>query len=190
MTTPGSGGNSGQGAGSGAHAGQGADGGESADAGAALKGCELGGVHYASGDQVPSPDCNECTCQDGVVPCTLAICNQCTDSGMKYAMGDTFPSRDGCNTCTCTGGGLTSCTELSCACKPEAEYYRHYVSHAPAQCPALDCPKFTAVFSNDCGCGCEQGSSCPPYFTGGPPGGTPEEQAHAQALCPYTAIFE
>ena len=174
---------------SGGSSAQGGDGGSSAGAGETLQGCDLGGVHYDSGDQVPSPDCNACTCQDGVVACTLAACNQCTYSGTKYVVGDTFPSRDGCNTCTCASGGV-SCTEAACACKPETEYYRYYMSQAPAKCPALDCPKFTAVFSNACGCGCEQGSACPPYFTGGPPGATPAEQASAKAQCPYTAIFE
>jgi hypothetical protein len=83
VTAHGSGGSSAPGGDGGASAGAaetvsggssapGGDGG--AGTGEKLKGCDLGGVHYDSGDQVPSPDCNACTCQEELsfAPCWRA----------------------------------------------------------------------------------------------------------------------
>ena len=82
-----------------------------------------------------------------------------------------FPSLDGCNTCTCGPDGAVSCTEIACACDPAKEWWRHYVALDPASCAAIDyaCPPNTTMFSNACGCGCEEDASCPPFFDCEPP---------------------
>jgi hypothetical protein len=41
----------------------------------------------------------------------------CTYNGVQYTAGETFPSTDGCNSCTCTMSGV-ACTDR--ACIPEA----------------------------------------------------------------------
>ncbi|EYF03285.1 hypothetical protein [Chondromyces apiculatus] len=38
----------------------------------------------------------------------------CSMEGQGYNVGDSFPSDDGCNTCTCTESGI-ACTEAACA---------------------------------------------------------------------------
>jgi hypothetical protein len=39
----------------------------------------------------------------------------CDYAGKHYDVGDGFPSDDGCNTCSCTEGGLVACTLRACA---------------------------------------------------------------------------
>jgi len=38
----------------------------------------------------------------------------CTYDGHTYGRGDTFPSGDGCNSCSCTAQGV-ACTAIACA---------------------------------------------------------------------------
>ncbi len=38
----------------------------------------------------------------------------CSYGGQNYAVGDSFPSDDGCNTCFCHEGGTVSCTLIDC----------------------------------------------------------------------------
>ncbi len=73
------------------------------------------------------------------------------------------------------------------ACSPMEEYYRHYVSTTPETCLLIDysCPAGTRYFGNDCGCGCEQPTSCPEWVNCQP------GQDRVSALCnseecPYT----
>jgi len=47
----------------------------------------------------------------GDVPGTCATCNY---NGEPKFEGESFPSDDGCNTCTCGAGGLIACTERAC----------------------------------------------------------------------------
>jgi hypothetical protein len=42
----------------------------------------------------------------------------CAYEGKTYEPGATFPSSDGCNTCSCTRGGLIACTLRACAETP------------------------------------------------------------------------
>jgi len=42
----------------------------------------------------------------------------CTYAGLRYAPGATFPSADGCNSCSCLSDGAVACTER--ACLPDA----------------------------------------------------------------------
>lgn len=44
----------------------------------------------------------------------------CEYNGREYAVGASFDSTDGCNTCSCTGAGLVACTERACATQQDA----------------------------------------------------------------------
>jgi Kazal-type serine protease inhibitor domain len=39
----------------------------------------------------------------------------CDLDGKHYAVGETFPSSDGCNSCSCVAGGGVACTERACS---------------------------------------------------------------------------
>jgi len=55
-----------------------------------------------------------------ILACLLVACGDdsgggaCTYDGHSYALGDTFPKGDGCNSCTCTTSGV-ACTKQACA---------------------------------------------------------------------------
>lgn len=38
----------------------------------------------------------------------------CDYGGKRYDVGASFPSTDGCNTCSCSSGGMVACTEKAC----------------------------------------------------------------------------
>jgi hypothetical protein len=90
--------------------------------------CVVDGVEYPLGGlPFDAPDgCNTCTCGwHGVVTCTeMACCADengdgvcdvdCTYDGVGYTAGDTFPSTDGCNSCTCDTSGYVACTAMAC----------------------------------------------------------------------------
>src|SRR6266478_6160345 len=42
----------------------------------------------------------------------------CSYGGKSYSVGQSFPSTDGCNSCSCSAGGAVACTER--ACLPDA----------------------------------------------------------------------
>lgn len=46
--------------------------------------------------------------------CTGSDPGTCSYSGRGYHVGDTFPSEDGCNSCSCVAGGGVACTERAC----------------------------------------------------------------------------
>jgi hypothetical protein len=117
----------------------------------------------------------------------------CTYLGVAHPIGESFPSRDDCNTCTCVEAGMgaeVSCTTRECACDPAAESrFRNYVGSDAEECLALDyeCPNHTTPFTNECGCGCEQSVDCPetsscPIETRDP------VCADLRERCPYTAF--
>jgi hypothetical protein len=62
----------------------------------------------------------------------------CTVNGRVYANGDGgVPAPDGCNTCTCVDGEVTSCTEIACppgsaACTVGGVTYAHGSAGVPA----------------------------------------------------------
>lgn len=45
----------------------------------------------------------------------------CAYDGKKYAVGATFPDRDGCNTCSCDERHQVQCTLLACGVEPEPD---------------------------------------------------------------------
>ena len=154
------------------------------------EGCMHDGMFYPVGASFPAGDgCNTCECLDaGSVSCTLAVCaDTCTYAGKEYQHGEQFPSLDGCNTCTCDNGGV-SCTEINCPCDPQSEWYRDYIGMSPMECAVIDyaCPENTTAFSNSCGCGCEQDSSCPQWFNCMPP--SPCNVDEIKKTCPYSGI--
>jgi len=77
--------------------------------------CEYNGKTYHNGDSFNSSDgCNQCSCNNGNVMCTLRACVQtCNYQGKTYKEGDSFPAGDGCNTCSCSGGQAL-CTLMAC----------------------------------------------------------------------------
>lgn len=50
----------------------------------------------------------------GCVPSDLVEDPQCTANGVTYDVGESYPSEDGCNTCTCTGQDSATCTAAAC----------------------------------------------------------------------------
>ncbi len=91
--------------------------------------CIYNGVNYPTGT-IPANTC--CICgSDGSVSCAnnTACGNKgtggstgvggstsvtCVYNNANYAVGASFKSSDGCNSCTCTSNGI-ACTELACA---------------------------------------------------------------------------
>lgn len=81
----------------------------------------------------------------------------CSYDSQTYSPGASFPSSDGCNTCSCGPTGSVGCTKRACVCNPAAEPWRNYVG-TPAQCQTIryTCIATQRSFQNDCGCGCEE----------------------------------
>jgi len=83
-------------------------------------GCVLTGgdsvISGWSGKDTGNNACNDCSCTDGALGCTLQFCVGCTLTG-----GDNVPSGwtgldtgdNSCNTCRCENGVL-GCTEMAC----------------------------------------------------------------------------
>lgn len=106
----------------------------------------------------------------------------CAYLGESHASGESFPSRDGCNTCGCDGAAV-SCTERGCACNAASEWWRNYFAKSAEACKAVKfaCPEGTERFSNDCGCGCEQSEACGKVLS------CQGDCADELASCPYSA---
>ncbi|XP_022309719.2 uncharacterized protein LOC111115329 [Crassostrea virginica] len=77
--------------------------------------CRANGKEYKVGESF-QVDCNGCTCQpDGNAVCTLIACPvYCHYGGKKYAEGETFPAKDGCNTCSCKSDRSVECSRNPC----------------------------------------------------------------------------
>lgn len=80
----------------------------------------------------------------------------CTYEGKTYKAGESFPSSDGCNTCSCTADGLVACTLRACVCD-YSDPQRKWVSRSAEQCKLVKfaCEVGQRPFFNSCGCGCE-----------------------------------
>lgn len=114
----------------------------------------------------------------------------CIQGRDSHAVGDSFPSADGCNTCSCTESGV-ACTKKACACDPAREQHRQYKLKDPNECKVafFQCPVGAKPFFNDCGCGCEQPASCPPSFNCMPgPGSVPCDAEAIKKQCPLSII--
>jgi len=149
--------------------------------------CWVGGVAHVIGERFAC-NCNTCWCTpDGNVASTLIQCNDCNYGGQNYVVGETFPSVDGCNQCTCQTSGV-SCTDKACACDPDQEWYRQYAARSPKACMVVDysCPANTRMFGNECGCGCQQASNCPKVIDCEP--GADNGCEILKAQCPYSDV--
>lgn len=87
-------------------------------------------------------------------------------------------------------GGSAGAGGSAGSCSPTEEYNRNYVSLSPAECTLIfyGCAPPTKMFSNACGCGCEQSASCPEWVNC-EPGSTPRDALCTVAPddpCPYT----
>lgn len=152
-----------------------------------------------------SQNCGACgsiclTPPDAMVHCAEGACqitsiprDVCVYGGVEYQPGDEFPARDGCNTCTCVddpgNAASVACTDAACQCDPENEPHRNYIAEDPETCMLIDyaCPGNTTMFSNECGCGCEQSAECPVEMDCSPMSGTCNEPLAAR--CPYTVVM-
>jgi len=81
--------------------------------------CDYNGHTHYHGESFPSDDgCNQCTCYDGIVACTLRFCARiCEYEGQTYIEGASFTAADGCNTCRCLSG-QAACTRMACVPNP------------------------------------------------------------------------
>lgn len=64
-----------------------------------------------------SPDL-PATCFDAsgnIYPCGSDAGVECLYNNKPYPVGASFPSSDGCNSCSCTAGGMIACTQKACA---------------------------------------------------------------------------
>jgi hypothetical protein len=93
--------------------------------------CDYKGKSYADGASF-ADDCNTCSCKDGSVSCTKKGCiadgsttdataDACSLAGESHAAGESFPSTDGCNICSCGPNGEVLCTKEACASSAEGE---------------------------------------------------------------------
>lgn len=111
--------------------GTGGAGGAANDAGAGPVTCPNAGQAISPGTTVSATDgCNTCVCTtSGLLACTKKACppvstdagppafdmpaNACVYAGKTVASGSSFPSTDGCNTCSCAAGRV-ACTLKAC----------------------------------------------------------------------------
>jgi hypothetical protein len=65
----------------------------------------------------PSETLTRCLMQAGAKTCSYG--------GKTYAVGDSFPATDGCNTCSCGEGGSVACTKIACP-QPKCDFAAKY----------------------------------------------------------------
>jgi len=138
------------------------------------------------------------TCNNGACSYPGQTSGSCLYEGVNHSVGDSFSSRDGCNTCGCVvnpdGTTDIACTERACMCNPKNEPYRMYAGSSPdPSCETVDfsCPSNTTVFTNECGCGCEQSVECPDSFDCSPAGMMNMLSCDQSLIdrCPYSQIL-
>lgn len=123
--------------------------------------------------------------------CVLGAPRGCTYDGTTHAVGESFPSTDGCNTCSCGSDGSVGCTKRACVptCDPANEPNKRYVGTSREQCMVVRfaCIAGTTSFIGDCGCGCEQPANCPASIDC-KPGANATTCAAERARCPFTPV--
>jgi hypothetical protein len=125
----------------------------------------------------------------GAVVCCLAM-PVCNAGDTQIANQAACPPGAQCysSSICCTQIWCAKATSDAGACNPSAEYNRTYAGTSPAQCALIDysCPANTSMFSNPCGCGCEQAASCPHYVDCMPGPSTLNPLCSSSASCPYS----
>jgi hypothetical protein len=112
----------------------------------------------------PKDDCADGSCEpscqqtDSCNPSCMetSTCNiSCVYQGMSYASGATFPSSDGCNTCSCSSSGEVACTKKACiSCESISTEYGVLIEHAKTCDPQAPNQCTLRVFEGlGCGCG-------------------------------------
>lgn len=116
----------------------------------------------------------QCTAVPVCEPGDIEIKGECPANGSCY-------SRSVC-------GATIQCQTVQPGCDPATEYNRNYVA-TREQCKYVrfGCLPNTTYFANDCGCGCEQPSSCP-QSVDCEPGGAAQASPLCtdSSTCPYT----
>lgn len=125
--------------------------------------------------------CWQVWCAPATVQCAaVPVC----DAGDPEISGECPPDLS-CYTRTLCGSTI-KCRRASTACDPESEYNRNYVADAEG-CKLIKftCQTNTTMFSNECGCGCEQDSTCPEFVDCMPGPGT-RPALCSNTSCPFT----
>jgi len=153
--------------------------------GSTSKTCDLNGVTYQLGETFTDIGCKLCTCTDsGSFTCAPATnCGvggasgaggstgkTCVYSGANYAVGTTFKSTDGCNSCTCTDSGAIACTTMACAVGGATGVGGTSVC-AGIALPATLCTGYK--LTTDPSSGCVTGFTCPECTCTGPSPSSP-----------------
>lgn len=156
--------------------------------------CCLAEFHCDPGDAEIDID-NGCPvgaeCYAQVVCCTVGYCMK------EQALCDGIPvcEADESEVSACPDGW--SCTPrarcgsvITCVkddiCDPLVRPFRDYIGSSPDECQGIDysCPEHTTSFEDECGCGCEQPTSCPKVLDCAP-GGVLDPLC-SSLECPYT----
>jgi hypothetical protein len=91
----------------------------------------------------------------------------CTYDGQTFEIGDSFPSTDGCNTCTCGENGAVGCTQMGCVaiCEYNDVVYQQGDTFMENGC-LCSCGADGQVSCNEEGCDtfCEYGGK---YYSSG-----------------------
>lgn len=125
--------------------------------------------------------CSHVWCAPATVQCAaVPVC----DAGDTEITGECPPDLS-CYTRTLCGSTI-NCKRASTDCDPETEYNRNYVADAEG-CKLIKfaCQTNTTMFSNACGCGCEQDSTCPEFVDCMPGPGT-RSPLCSNTSCPFT----
>jgi hypothetical protein len=152
-------------------------------------------------DEGSAPITGPAACPVGVTCYSRSICCSTVWCAPELAQCDAYPACDAGDqeiTGACPSGqacysrslcgNTILCMHPTAACDPNTDLNRKYVSTNTAQCQYLDylCPANTKMFSNACGCGCEQDPTCPRYIDCKPGPGTRPLMCSDATLCPYT----
>jgi hypothetical protein len=133
--------------------GQGGEGGttNAGGTGGTLGGTDVGGTDFGGTSGVGGragvggTDCIDCPPR----PCTY--------SGRQYTVGQSFPSDDGCNTCTCTTQGI-GCTTIACPPDMLCDWlpleYDAALMRAKSCNPAQSSPRCELLYPSAIACGC------------------------------------
>ncbi|XP_070578366.1 neurogenic locus notch homolog protein 1-like isoform X4 [Ptychodera flava] len=84
--------------------------------------CDYGGERYRHGDTTEPDDCNTCTCNNGMMACTLIFCGDttsCNHSGIHFKQAEYRESA--CQKCVCNNNDWVCYTTNGCETDRELE---------------------------------------------------------------------